>query len=319
MFAMAGGVALSLGNLSTQYAWAFVGLSLATVIFSSISFVIGTTLNYFLDDKINNAKILFPGAACFLIAAFLVNTIVAVPWKRFYFVFIGLGNLQQHRNILPCAFCPQSTLMALIALLKLNFGRISDTATCKEAIGDSGKKDVGDESSISEVKFGAADFLVELENRRANNGWGFSFLMVSGKSTMIGLGITLFAGLCFSLFAPAFNLATNDQLHTLKKGVPKLVLYTAFFWFSVSCFILGIFLNVTFLYRPVLNLPRSSIKAYLKDWNGRGWALLAGFLCGFGNDLQFMGGQAAGYAAADVGQALPLVSTFWGILLFGEY
>ena len=32
-----------------------------------------------------------------------------------------------------------------------------------------------------------------------------------------------------------------------------------------------------------------------------------------------MGGQAAGYAAADAVQALPLVSTFWGILLFGEY
>ncbi|GFY88724.1 ureide permease 2 [Actinidia rufa] len=32
-----------------------------------------------------------------------------------------------------------------------------------------------------------------------------------------------------------------------------------------------------------------------------------------------MGGQAAGYAAADAVQALPLVSTFWGVLLFGEY
>jgi glucose uptake protein GlcU len=32
-----------------------------------------------------------------------------------------------------------------------------------------------------------------------------------------------------------------------------------------------------------------------------------------------MGGQATGYAAADAVQALPLVSTFWGVLLFGEY
>lgn len=46
---------------------------------------------------------------------------------------------------------------------------------------------------------------------------------------------------------------------------------------------------------------------------------MAGLLCGFGNGLQFMGGQAAGYAAADAVQALPLVSTFWGVLLFGEY
>ncbi|KAI9111674.1 hypothetical protein K1719_017364 [Acacia pycnantha] len=48
-------------------------------------------------------------------------------------------------------------------------------------------------------------------------------------------------------------------------------------------------------------------------------ALLAGLLCGLGNGLQFMGGQATGYAAADVVQALPLVSTFWGIVLFGEF
>jgi len=45
-------------------------------------------------------------------------------------------------------------------------------------------------------------------------------------------------------------------------------------------------------------------------------ALLAGLLCGFGNGFQFMGGQAAGYAAADPVHALPLVSTFWGVLLF---
>ncbi|WZZ87691.1 ureide permease 4-like [Brassica napus] len=66
-------------------------------------------------------------------------------------------------------------------------------------------------------------------------------------------------------------------------------------------------------------LARSSLKKYVKDSKGRSWAVFAGFLCGFGNGLQFMGGQAAGYAAADSVQALPLVSTFWGIILFGEY
>ncbi|CAH2045510.1 unnamed protein product [Thlaspi arvense] len=96
-------------------------------------------------------------------------------------------------------------------------------------------------------------------------------------------------------------------------GVPKLNVYTAFFYFSVSAFVLALILNIRFLYWPILGLPRSSFKAYLNDWNGRGWSFLAEFLCGFGNGLQFMGGQAAGYAAADAVQALPLVSTFWGI------
>ncbi|XP_062093455.1 ureide permease 1-like [Humulus lupulus] len=130
-----------------------------------------------------------------------------------------------------------------------------------------------------------------------------------GKA-LIGLSICFFAGVCFSLFSPAFNLATNDQWHTLKDGVPHLVVYTAFFYFSVSCFVLAIILKITFLYFLVLDLPKSSFKAYMNDWNGRGWALMAGLLCGFGNGLQFMGGQAAGYAVADAVQALPLVSTF---------
>ena len=41
---MAGGIVLSLGNLATQYAWAFVGLSVTEVMTSSITVVIGTLL-----------------------------------------------------------------------------------------------------------------------------------------------------------------------------------------------------------------------------------------------------------------------------------
>ncbi|GFY88723.1 ureide permease 1 [Actinidia rufa] len=77
LFAMAGGVVLSVGNLSTQYAWAFVGLSVTEVITSSITVVIGTTLNYFLDDKINRAEILFPGVGCFLVAVCLGSAVHA--------------------------------------------------------------------------------------------------------------------------------------------------------------------------------------------------------------------------------------------------
>lgn len=138
-------------------------------------------------------------------------------------------------------------------------------------------------------------------------------LQVFGKNTFVGLYIALFAGVCFSLFSPAFNLATNDQWHTLNKGAAKLVVYTAFFWFSLSCFVLAIILNITFLYCPVLNLPRSSVKSYLKDWNGRGWSFLAGLLCGLGNGLQFMAGEAAGYAAADAVQvsSVPHINVKW--------
>ncbi|KAL6573515.1 Phospholipid metabolism protein [Orobanche hederae] len=285
IFAMIGGIVLSLGNLSTQYAWAFVGLSVTEVITSSITVVIGTTMNYFLDDKINKAEILFPGVGCFLIAVCLGSAVHSSNAAD------NKAKLTDFSNDIK-----EGTLKKVSYVSK-------ETYTNKDVEKGNGNND--------KAKFGTAGFLVELESKRA--------IKVFGKSTFIGLAITFFAGMCFSLFSPAFNLATNDQWHSLQDNVPHLSVYAAFFYFSVSCYVVAIVLNISFLYRPVLNLPESSITAYLSDWNGRGWALLAGLLCGFGNGLQFMGGQAAGYAAADAVQALPLVSTFWGILLFGEY
>ncbi|GFP90407.1 ureide permease 2 [Phtheirospermum japonicum] len=235
LIAMAGGIFLSLGNLSTQYAWAFVGLSVTEVITSSIAVVLGTTLNYFLDDRINKAEILFPGVGCFLIA-------------------VCLGSAVHSSNA-------------------------ADDAAKLRGFSDRSK------SKDEKATVGSAHHLIELENNRA--------IKVFGKSIWLGLGITFFAGLCYALFSPAFNLATNDQWHVMRRGVSNLVVYTAFFYFSLSFFFVAIVLNVWFLYRPVLDLPRSSLKSYLKDWNGRYWALLAGVVCGLGNGLQFMGGQAA--------------------------
>ncbi|OIT36076.1 PREDICTED: ureide permease 1-like isoform X2 [Nicotiana attenuata] len=289
VFAMVGGVVLSIGNLTTQYAWAFVGLSVTEVVSSSITVVIGTTLNYYLDDKINKAEILFPGVGCFLIAVCLGSAVHASNAAD------NKAKLDSYSNDSKDGIRANSIMESKQTITQ----RVSAIDVEKGV------------SSTEKAKFGTALFLIDLEKRRA--------IKIFGKSTFIGLSLTFFAGVCFSLFSPAFNLATNDQWHTLKAGVPHLSVYTAFFYFSISCFVIAMILNLIFLYRPVLNAPKSSLKAYLNDWNGRGWALLAGLLCGFGNGLQFMGGQAAGYAAADAVQALPLVSTFWGVILFGEY
>lgn len=286
LFAMAGGVVLSIGNLSTQYAFALVGLSVVEVVAASITVVIGTTLNYFLDDKINRAEILFPGVGCFLIAVILGSAVHS-------------SNAADNK--------------AKLTKLSTDFeddAKNKDVSCYTQRFVKKGDPEKGKDAMML-AEFGTAEFLIELESKRS--------IKVFGKSIWLGLCITFFAGICFSLFSPFFNLATNDQFHLLKEGVPHLVVYTAFFYFSMSCFAIAIGLNITFLYRPILDLPKSSFKAYLRDWDGRGWAFLAGLLCGFGNGLQFMGGQAAGYAAADAVQALPLVSTFWGILIFGEY
>ncbi|XP_010425145.1 PREDICTED: ureide permease 4 isoform X1 [Camelina sativa] len=289
LFAVAGGVLLSVGNLATQYAFAFVGLSVTEVITASITVVIGTTLNYFLDDKINKAEILFPGVGCFLIAVFLGAAVHAS----------NAADVKAKLKSLPSEY-------------KAGTEDFYSSIKNGEDNPEKEKTDVeSQEKQTGKAKAGTAGFFVELENKRA--------IKVFGKSIMIGLFITLFAGICLSLFSPAFNLATNDQWSTLPKGVPKLVVYTAFFYFSIAGFLIALILNLIFLYRPMVGLAKSSLKKYVNDYKGRGWAVFAGFLCGFGNGLQFMGGQAAGYAAADSVQALPLVSTFWGIVLFGEY
>ncbi|MCD7465414.1 hypothetical protein HAX54_001251 [Datura stramonium] len=289
LFAIAGGVVLSLGNLSTQYAWAFVGLSVTEVITASITVVIGTTLNYYLDDKINKAEILFPGVGCFLIAVCLGSAVHASNAADNKAKLDYFSNDSKNGVGTKCASDSKQTNTSTVDMNDLENGVASE----------------------QKAKAGTALFLIEVENKRA--------MKVFGKSTYIGLAITLFAGACFSLFSPAFNLATNDRWHALKDGVPHLSVYTAFFFFSVSSSLLATILNFTFLYRPVLNAPKSSVMSYVNNWDGRDWALLAGVLSGFGNGLQFMGGQAAGYAAADAVQALPLVSTFWGVILFGEY
>ncbi|CAK9202232.1 unnamed protein product [Sphagnum troendelagicum] len=265
-FAIAGGLVLGMGNLMSQYAWPFVGLSIANVISASITVVGGTTMNYFLDDRINKAQILFPGVGCFLIAVFLGAALHASYSRD------NLAKLQAQNH---------------------------------------DNNEFQAQANSVEVKAGSAQYLTQLEEQRA--------MKITGAKVTFGLAIAVASGICFALFSPAFNLATNDQWHRLKPGVPHLVVYTAFFYFSTMSFVWGITVNTVLLYRPLLGLPKSSLKMYINDWRGRQWALLAGLLCGLGNGFQFMGGQAAGYAAADAVQALPLVSTFWGVLIFKEY
>ncbi|PUZ67224.1 hypothetical protein GQ55_3G417600 [Panicum hallii var. hallii] len=295
LMAMAGGIALSLGNLVSQYAWAFAGLSVTNIICSSMTVVIdfrihscaGTTINYFLDGRINRAEVLFPGVACFLIAVFLGAAVHSSNAKD-----------------------DEQKLSMKNADIELS-SEVSDEAKLLPDPREPTDGDEEDYSASNEPKPGSAEFIIQVEGRRS--------IKVFGSHRLLGLNLVFLAGACFSLFSPAINLATNDQWHTLRKGVPHLLVYTAFFYFSVSCFALGACLNVWFLYHPMAGVPASTVGAYARDWNGRHWALLAGLLCGFGNGFQFMGGQAAGYAAADAVQAMPLVSTFWGVILFGEY
>ncbi|KAI3955149.1 hypothetical protein MKX01_034178 [Papaver californicum] len=251
------GVFLCLGTLAIQYAWALVGLPVTDVTASSITVVIGTTLNYFLDDRINKAAILFPGVACFLIAVLLGSAV---------HVSNGTDN------------------KAKLSSYTDEVGAIGISGSENAYKHTDGNKDLEDGNvNVEKVEVGTADFLIELENTRA-----------------IKVGVV----------SIIYNDSMNGQVCS-----PFSCLHCVFLLFGF------LFYNCYYSkhHLHVLNLPQSSLKAYVNDWNGRNWALLAGLICGFGNGLHFMGGQAAGYAAANAVQAFPLVSIFWGILLFGEY
>ncbi|KAG6546979.1 hypothetical protein Mapa_011595 [Marchantia paleacea] len=324
LFAMLGGMALCFGNISMQYSLALVGISLTEVVSASIAVVGGTTVNYFLDKGLNKASILFPGVGCFLVAVIIGSFCHAsndADTKAKFVLPSDAGpaykalsvdapeNRQSDRSSIRSGE-PLLRGKSLLEQWSLGKGDMERGAPGKYEYvsGKAPELHFLDESSSAA---GSAAYLEHLEETRA--------IKVRGHSVMFGLGIAFLTGLCYALFSPLFNLAVNDQFHLLKPGVPHLSVYATFFYFSTAFFIVAVSLNIFFLYNPVMGLPKSSLSAYLVDFKGRHLAVLAGLVCGFGNVCQFMGGQAAGYAAADAVQALPLVGTLWGVLLFGEY
>ncbi|KAJ8640408.1 hypothetical protein MRB53_017102, partial [Persea americana] len=149
LFAMGGGIVLSLGNLSTQYAWAYVGLSVTEVITSSITVVIGTTMNYFLDGRINKAEILFPGVGCFLIA-------------------VCLGSAVHSSNAADneAKLCVSSSKNDGKTWTIENLG-ISKDLQDEDVTKDFEEGSTGLTTKTKKAKAGTADFLIELENTRS--------------------------------------------------------------------------------------------------------------------------------------------------------
>ncbi|KAI9111721.1 hypothetical protein K1719_017411 [Acacia pycnantha] len=76
-FAVAVGVVLRHWEFVHAICLGFGGLSITEVVSASITVIIGTTLNYFLDDRINRAHILFPGVGCFFFPVRLGSAVLS--------------------------------------------------------------------------------------------------------------------------------------------------------------------------------------------------------------------------------------------------
>eukprot|EP00246_Nothoceros_aenigmaticus_P002091 TRINITY_DN1284_c0_g1_i4.p1 TRINITY_DN1284_c0_g1~~TRINITY_DN1284_c0_g1_i4.p1 ORF type:complete len:308 (+),score=42.73 TRINITY_DN1284_c0_g1_i4:20-943(+) len=271
---------------------------------------IGTTVNYFLDKGMNRAEVLFPGVGCFVIAVCLGSFCHASNAADIQAKLSNDASNTSGYRFVGADSKADTQRCGIQSSNDTDQGSPADPLVSKHHVAEIGTDELA-EIGASRLVVGSAEFLKFIEESRA--------IKVKGSKFHFGLLLASMCGLCYALFSPLFNIATNDQFHLMKPEVPHLVVYTTFFYFSTAFFVCAVCVNVYFLYHPVLGLPKSTLSAYFRDFKGRDLAVMAGLVCGFGNGFQFMGGQAAGYAAADAVQALPLVGTFWGVLLFGEY
>ncbi|XP_044956443.1 uncharacterized protein LOC123407384 isoform X1 [Hordeum vulgare subsp. vulgare] len=174
MFALAGGVVITLGTVATQYGWAYVGLSVTEVMASSLKVVIGTTLNYFLDGRINRAEVLFPGVGCFLIAACLGSLVHSSNAAD------NQEKLSNSRN-----YSTGNTAKEDLTQRLLEEEEPKDCEEAKPAL----------PKAVEKVEAGTADFLIDLEDKRSiktfseqpkNTQYVFSFADDRGDEHLTG-------------------------------------------------------------------------------------------------------------------------------------
>ncbi|CAL8466195.1 g5731 [Coccomyxa elongata] len=307
-FAMASGVCIFFGNMAEQYALALAGVTIAVPMFSSCIVVLGTVLNYFLDKGLNKATILFPGVACFALA------VVAGALTHVF--------NEEHQNKRKRRF-DDSVHRHAIGNATVGFEHgAGDRALPLHGRDDSAHKatGVGPKLKDEEAGFAPDAPAAKRVNMADAESPHRSVRTDSRQRITYGISIAIVGGLIGALFSPGFNVTTNDDFHTLAPGVKPLTVYTGYFWFCTIYFVLAVIMTQIMMRYPPLGQQRSTWLAWLKDHN---WLSAIGFLSGIlvsiANVLQFLGGQAAGYAASDLVQANPLVATFWGILFFNEY
>lgn len=139
-------------------------------------------------------------------------------------------------------------------------------------------------------------------------------------SLVCGLLMASMGGLAFGLFVPAFNIAVNDPFGWIQDDAALLTPWTANFFFSLGYAVAAVSATLVRMARPPAGEEKTSLKDYISDsGRGRALAVASGIILAAANTLQFLGGAAAGFAAAGMVQAFPVVGTIWGYVLFGQF
>lgn len=329
--AVTGGCLLMVGNACMQTSLA-LGCPMTTLLplQAALCVCIGTSLNYFLQPERNDPSLLFSGVGSYLIAiVFSALAQVKHESERARSSVDVLGDpAKGKRHQAGGKQIPELEIIPLVS----RDGKEERYSENSCALSDSEK----DSGSGAGTLLGAEGVVVlnqeeEDPRQRARR---------ARLQVRRGLVIGVLGGFAFGGFAPAFNIAVNDEFRWTNMGSngdsSPLSVQTANMIFSISFMASAVASQSMKLrakhkgeswIRIITHIYCSSGgvggvggggERGSQSW-GRTFAFLAGVICSVGNYLQFDGGKRAGFAAADVVQAFPIVGTAWGVFLFDDY
>ena len=159
---------------------------------------------------------------------------------------------------------------------------------------------------------------IEVEEKSTHHSYSND---IKRQNIAVGVAVAMFGGFCFGLFSPLFNISVNDPFRWYQNN--GLLVTSANSCFATSFAACSILCNICLMWYPPMNsgASKSTLLHYIFDdpLHERTLAMLAGAVCSVGNFLQFQGGSMAGFAAADMVEAFPLVATVWDLVVFGEF
>lgn len=281
--AAVGGCLLMLGNLSMQRALLLgVPLTIVLPLQGSLTVVLGTSINYVLQPERSEPRRLFAGVAAFLVAIALSATAHVAHERQ-------AANRRERRRR----------------------RKRQHAASCRPCCGAQAPLVNGAGSSTPQAG--------ELTIESAPAADAATTTATANATT--GLFVAAAGGLCFGFFSPCFNLAVNDELGWVRQsGGAPLKVFAANLYFCVAFALSAWAANLALMRWPPPGTQRSSLSEYASSpSDGRWLALLSGVVCAIGNAAQFVGGDMAGFASADLVQAFPIVGTVWGVACLGEF
>lgn len=315
-----GGVLLMLGNLSMQRALLMgVPLTIVLPLQGSLTVSLGTGINFGLQPDRSEPHILGAGVLAFLVAI-LLSALAHVAHERSPSQASRTRQCRQPmaRGVRCCCCCclsEEAPLMTEIGVTSSS-AEIESSASAPEAAAEVA-------TASSSAHFPTLPPLGAQPDARSAGAIQNTARDLPRREgdAVAGLCVAAGGGLCFGFFSPAFNLAVNDELGWIRgAGGEPLGVFAANLYFCLCFAASGWAANLGLMRCPPPGAARSSLSAYVRSSrHGRGLAVLAGSVCALGNGAQFLGGSMAGFAAADLVQAFPLIGTLWGIGCLGEF